>query len=214
MKILKRKKKKEFLSFKMMKNRFTIWMITTFFYATVTAQQADYIFKNVHIVSVENGTVLKNRTLAIKGGRIIEIAKKSKLASSITIDGQGMYLMPSLADAHVHLPNDELDMENFLLLNLANGVTKLRSMRGEWSDVERKKKYNTQSSYYPKLYISPPPLHRSYDLTEKELEDYVKASQKFDFMKILSIKNADLLRQFNTIATSSNVKFGGAFSRK
>ena len=41
------------------------------------AQEPDFIIKNVSIVSMKDNVVLKNKTIAIKDGKIIEIAEKT-----------------------------------------------------------------------------------------------------------------------------------------
>ena len=97
-------------------------------------QKYDLVFKNANIVSMENDKVLENQNIAISNGKIVAIenAKKSKLKAEKTIDLKGKYIMPSLADAHVHLPETEEELQRMFDLNLINGVTKLRSMRGDW----------------------------------------------------------------------------------
>ena len=113
-------------------------------------QKYDLVFKNVNIVSMENDKVLLNQNIAILNGKImvIENAKKSKLKAKKTIDLKGKYIMPSLADAHVHLPENEEELQRMFDLNLINGVTKLRSMRGDWKHKEWQNKYNTINSIY------------------------------------------------------------------
>lgn len=65
---------------------------------TSQAQEADIIFKNVSIVSMIENAILKNKTIAIKDGKIIEIADKIKTKAKETIDAKGAFLMPSLSD--------------------------------------------------------------------------------------------------------------------
>ena len=75
-------------------------------------QKHDLVFKIVNIVSMENDKVLENQNIAISNGKIVAIenAKKSKLKAEKTIDLKGKYIMPSLADAHVHLPETEEEL--------------------------------------------------------------------------------------------------------
>ena len=180
-------------------------------------QQYDVVFKNVNIVSMENDKVLYNQNIAIKNGKIavIENAKKSKLKGEKEYDLKGQFIMPSLADAHVHLPENEEEVERFFSLNVINGVTKLRSMRGDWKHIDWKNKYNTTESFYPRLYLSPPPISRSYDLTAEQIESFVKASKErgFDFIKILSIKNQDIFSQLSETCKKYNIPLGGHFPR-
>ena len=180
-------------------------------------QKYDVVFKNVNIVSMENETVLLNQNIAIKNGKIevIEKAKKSHLESEKVIDLKGKYIMPSLADAHVHLPETEEESQRMFDLNLINGVTKLRSMRGDWKHKEWQNKYNALNSIYPKLYLSAPPISRNMEATTAQLEEFVKAvkDNNFGFIKILSIKNQEMFTTLDSLCKKHEVSLGGHFPR-
>ncbi|BCY27572.1 amidohydrolase family protein [Flavobacterium okayamense] len=192
-------------------------LILTLTQLLFSQQKYDVVFKNVNIVSMENEQVLYNQNIAIIAGKIIVIenAKKSKLKGEKEYDLKGQFIMPSLADAHVHLPEKEEELQRFFELNLINGVTKLRSMRGDWKHKDWRNKYNTTESFYPKLYLSPPPISRSYDLTQEQIEGFVKATKDrgFDFIKILSIKNQEIFKQLDETCKKYNVSLGGHFPR-
>ena len=177
----------------------------------------DLVFKNVNIVSMENDKVLLNQNIAILNGKImvIENAKKSKLKAKKTIDLKGKYIMPSLADAHVHLPENEEELQRMFDLNLINGVTKLRSMRGDWKHKEWQNKFNTINSIYPKIYLSAPPISRNMEATPEQLEEFVKAVKEhnYGFIKILSIKNQEIFTQLDSLCKKYDVSLGGHFPR-
>lgn len=177
------------------------------------AQNADYIFKNVNIITMKDDKVIKKQAVVIKDGKIVEITGETNYKSKKTINAKGKYLIPTMADAHVHFPENDKEFEKVLKLNLINGVTKLRSMRGDWDDIERKIRYNDKESYYPKLYLSPPPIHRSYDFSFDELEKYVKIAKEynFDFIKILSIKDNETLKNLVELSEKFEMKIGGHF---
>lgn len=186
-------------------------------YASSQNQEFDIVFKNVNIVTMENDKVLFNQNIAIKDGKIITIenAKKSILKGIKIIDLKGKYIMPSLADAHVHLPEKEEELKRFFELNLINGVTKLRSMRGDLKHVAWKEKYNNKVSFFPKLYLSAPPISRNLDLTKDQLETFVKTSKEkgFGFIKILSIKNQDFFMQLDSLCKKYSMPLGGHFPK-
>lgn len=177
----------------------------------------DLVFKNVNIVSMENDKVLENQNIAISNGKIVAIenAKKSKLKAEKTIDLKGKYIMPSLADAHVHLPENEEELQRMFDLNLINGVTKLRSMRGDWKHKEWQNKFNTINSIYPKIYLSAPPISRNMEATPEQLEEFVKAVKEhnYGFIKILSVKNQEIFTQLDSLCKKYDVSLGGHFPR-
>lgn len=140
---------------------------------TAQSSKVDYIFTDVNVITMKDDKILRNQTVVIHDGKIINITTKSSYQSENTVDAKGTYLLPSMADAHIHFPDSKQELESVMKLNFINGITKLRSMRGEWQDVELKEQYNNEHQYYPKLYLTSPPFHRSYDLTEQEIDSYV-----------------------------------------
>ncbi len=178
--------------------------------------EVDYLFTNVSIVPMNTKTVLKNKSIAIKNGKIIEIVDAdAKQFNSVehTINANGKFILPALSDAHVHLPKDENELKKLLTLQLINGVTKIRSMRGNWNHIDWKEKYNTVSSIYPKMYLSSPPIHRKHQFTVSQLAEFVKnvKEKKFDFIKILSIKDEELFKKLDSICKVNGVVLGGHF---
>lgn len=173
----------------------------------------DYLFTNVNILTMNNDKVLENQFVYINEGIIIDIANKKSgtIKARQTIDLKGKFIMPSLSDAHVHLPKKESEMEKFLILNLINGVTSLRSMRGKWDHLAWRKKYNTTTSIYPKLYLSAPPFSKNHDQTREELIDFMEKAKAFDFIKILSVKDQVLFEALDSLCTIHNMDIGGHF---
>lgn len=182
---------------------------------TLTAQtpKVDYIFKDVNVITMKDDKVLRNHTVVIQNGKIIEITTKTSRDSDNIIDAKGSYLLPSMADAHVHFPEKNEELEQVMKLNLINGITKLRSMRGEWKDIASRKQYNNENQYYPKLYLTAPPFHRSYDLTEEQVDSYVKTAKEngIDQIKVLSIKNQRLFELLSETCEKYNIPLGGHF---
>ena len=85
-----------------------------------------YIIRDVSIVDVEAGIVTDNQFVYIVGDRIHRIAPVFVDAPSDRlklVDGSGLYLMPGLFDAHVHL---SASPDAFGPMLVANGVTCVR----------------------------------------------------------------------------------------
>lgn len=83
---------------------------------------------------------LADQTVLVSGGSIVGLGHRDVVPVPETfnaIDGTGKYLMPGLADMHVHLEYN--DDPRVLDLFLVNGVTTVRNMDGrpyilEWRD--------------------------------------------------------------------------------
>ena len=89
-----------------------------------------------------SNTLLKKQSVWIYNGIIKEISTFKKLQKNKKfkiINGTGKFLMPGLADMHVHLPEEE-KIEKLLLANIAAGVTRIRIMNSKVSQLELKEK--------------------------------------------------------------------------
>lgn len=95
--------------------------------ASTEGTMITYAITNTTIVDVEQGITVPTQTVLIAGEQIVEIGDYSKLqvpSWTVKVDGEGLYLMPGLIDAHVHY----FDKERFGRLLLANGVLLVRDM--------------------------------------------------------------------------------------
>ena len=89
---------------------------------------ADVAFVHVTVVPMDTPRVLTDQTVLVKGTRILAVSPTGSTAVASrarVIDGTGKFLMPGLADMHVHAW-----MELDLALFVANGVTTVRNMWG------------------------------------------------------------------------------------
>ncbi len=93
-----------------------------------------YTIVHVAVVDVKQGVALPDQTVVIAGERILRVAPDGAEGLPTTthsVDGSGLYLMPGLADAHVHF----FDPQVFGRLMLANGVLLVRDMGQVTADV-------------------------------------------------------------------------------
>jgi hypothetical protein len=89
-------------------------------------------FQNVTLIPMTGEKIVRDQTVLVKGKRISEIGSSNEVVSpknSKLIDGSGAYLMPGLADMHMHTRDDWLSNAwpvSPFDLYLANGVTTIR----------------------------------------------------------------------------------------
>jgi imidazolonepropionase-like amidohydrolase len=77
--------------------------------------------------------VLERHTVVVRDGRIAEVGPAESVevpADAERLEAEGWYLMPGLADMHLHLSGGSPHWANDLFLFLANGVTTVREMWG------------------------------------------------------------------------------------
>jgi imidazolonepropionase-like amidohydrolase len=102
---------------------------------------ADTAFVNVNVVPMDSENILRDHVVVTRGDRIVAVGADTSFAvpdGAAVIDGQGGYLIPGLADMHVHLEMRDDDPRS-LLLYLAEGSTTVRSLTGrdlnlQWRD--------------------------------------------------------------------------------
>ena len=85
-------------------------------------------FVDVTVLPMTGEERLEHRTVVARGDRIESISPSAQAAippDAKLVDGAGRFLMPGLADLHVHLRS----AEEFILY-LANGVTTVRNLNG------------------------------------------------------------------------------------
>ncbi len=87
-------------------------------------------FVNVTVIPMTSAQALPGQTVLVRGGRIFQVGDSGSMRlpeGAAVIDGTGKYLMPGLADMHVHSGTREWETPDFNLF-LANGVTTVRDL--------------------------------------------------------------------------------------
>ncbi|HKS10642.1 MAG TPA: amidohydrolase family protein [Pyrinomonadaceae bacterium] len=158
---------------------------------TSTAPQT-IAFVNVNVVPFDRERILEGQTVIVRDGRIAEIgpANKTKApAGAREIDGRGKYLMPGLADMHVHLfpgtGKDDLAQQQ-LQLFLANGVTTVRNMIGKPEHIALRDRVAKREVLGPTIYTAGPPLLGN-NVSTPEIAERVVTEQKnagYDLLKV------------------------------
>jgi len=174
------------------------------------------IIDNINIVSVTDNKLLTNRQLIIEKGLIKAIRPAGFEQHEFydpnniqRINAKGAYVIPGLFDMHVHLHD-----RKYLMLNLAYGVTSVRSLRGQPMQLRWKQELNDNEWLGSNLYLSSPVLAKadSHALDKRTLsvEDGKKqvrnAKQKgYDLIKVYGYLEADIFEAIVTEAKKVNM---------
>lgn len=154
-----------------------------------------FAFVDVNVVPMDGERILRRQTVIVRGGRIARVGAVGSVrvpAAAVRIEGRGRYLMPGLADMHVHL--EYFDRETQLLLFLANGVTAVRSMDGRPNILSWRKRIADGTLTGPTIYTAgailegKPPLRDDNRVVETpaEAEAAVEEQKRagYDFVKV------------------------------
>ena len=121
------------------------------------AQPPPLAFHHVAVVNVRSGSIDSNRTVLIRGSRIVAVGSSSEVRipeSAVVFDATGKYLIPGLWDMHVHITDAT---ELALPVLLANGVTGVRDCGGDFSLLKRmEQERSSRVRVAPRLVISGP----------------------------------------------------------
>src|SRR5262245_58743633 len=111
------------------------------------------------VIPMDSERVLPNRTVLVRDGRIIAVAIPDSMTippGALVIDGQGRYLLPGLADMHVHINPGIGARPDFgdAPLFLANGVTTVLNLSGDSTMLAIRARIRDRSLIAPTLYTS------------------------------------------------------------
>lgn len=112
------------------------------------------VFLHVDVIPMDQERILPDQAVIVEDGRITAVRPSAQAElpeGASTIDGRGKYLMPGLADMHVHP-----DRPDQLLLFIANGVTTIRNMHGGPRYLEWKQKIADGELLAPLVYTTGP----------------------------------------------------------
>ncbi len=137
-------------------------------------------FVNASVVPMDSETVLPRQTVVVRQGLIAAVGPSTSIPVPVdanVIDAKGRYLLPGLADMHVHL--DGRDKFKDAPLFLAYGITTVLNLRGRPEMLEWKKEIAEGRLLAPNLYTSGEFVNEPRVRTPEEVEREVRR-QKAD----------------------------------
>lgn len=155
-----------------------------------------YLIRNIHILPMNQDTLLKNKSVWIKEGMIHQIADVISEDLPV-IDGSGKYLSPGLVDMHAHV----MDKQE-LGLYLANGVTSIRNLMGMPFHLALRDKINTGELLGPIIYTSSSPL-TSKDDNDLEKIQIQSPDHGREVVKRLKAEGYDFIKTYNRLDSAT-----------
>ncbi|RDC60609.1 Enamidase [Alteripontixanthobacter maritimus] len=110
-------------------------------------------FDNVSIITMNDRDIIDSGHVITSGGRITAVAE-GQLPDDFAgrrIDGAGAFLMPGLADMHVHYYADDMGP-----LYLANSTTFVRNLTGSVATIRRDEAARNGALLAPRVFTSAP----------------------------------------------------------
>lgn len=164
--------------------------------------------------------ILRDQTVVIENGRIAAIGPARSLRvphAAVRISGRGRYLMPGLADMHVHL--EYFDDPAYLQLFLLNGITFVRSMDGRPIMLDWRRRVQAGTLAGPEIHTAGPildgnPPARSDNLALAAPEDARRTVEQqadagYDFIKLYTNLAPEVFRAAIQSAKARNMRVAG-----
>lgn len=128
-----------------------------------SARPGPVAFVDVNVVPMDADRVLPQSTVITNAGRIVAVGPLRTVRipqGAQRIDGRGRFLMPGLADMHVHLnirgAAGLLKNQDYAVLFLANGVTAVRNMWGNADVLAFRRSIDSGAVVGPLIYTTGP----------------------------------------------------------
>ena len=137
----------------------------------------ELVITNVNVIDTVEGVVIPNRTVVIRGDRIIAVAKVGLVDSNRKIqivNATGKYLIPGLWDMHVHNGDmaDQWDDSILYPLYIANGVTGVRDLSRDQEGLKRRQERIDHGDLIGPHLVSGPSLIKSASNHFRNISDY------------------------------------------
>jgi imidazolonepropionase-like amidohydrolase len=156
---------------------------------------------NANVVPMDTERVVENQTILIDSGRIVAIGPAGEVSAggaSEVVDAQGGWVVPGLADMHVHVWSQQ-----DLVPHVANGVTLVRNMWGQQLLLDLRRRVAAGEILGPTIITAgpivdgePPIWDGSAVAATQEDGRRIVAEQKaagYDFIKVYNRVPADAL---------------------
>ena len=191
------------------------WTIATSHIAAGQQPPRPTAIVNVTVLPMDTDRVLARQTVLIENGRITRLGSIEQVTvppGALVIDGTGKYLMPGLADLHVHLAYNPPDHHPHLLkLFLVNGVTTVLNLRGTPQMLELKANAAAGRILGPHVYSVGPYINEPFFTTPDEVEGAVVEQRRagYDFVKLHGDLSRDAYARLNAVARREGIRVIG-----
>jgi hypothetical protein len=118
-----------------------------------------HVIRGATVLTGTMGEPIDNGAIVVEGSEIRSVGATDTVLvpdDALVIDAAGKYIIPGLADMHVHL--EYFDDPGYLLLFLANGVTTVRNMDGRPYILDWKRRIEASDLLGPTIYTAGPLL--------------------------------------------------------
>jgi len=187
--------------------------------ADIPADADVVAFVDVSVVPMDRDIVLEHQTVVVTEGVItaVQSADFEPPEGAMLIDGEGRFLIPGLTEMHGHLPNPDMPeevTENVLFLYVANGVTTVRGMQGNTSQLALRERIDAKEVVGPRLILGSPSMTGDRVERPEQGDSLVRQYHRdgFDLLKVHEGLSAETYDAIAAAANEVDIPFAGHVS--
>jgi len=183
-----------------------------------SAETQFYAFIGVTVVPMDTRRILTDQVVLVRHGRVLKVGPVRSVPvppEAKPIEAHGLFLMPGLADMHVHL----MEPEAYFPLFLANGVTTVRNMAGGPEIIALRERVNQGTLVGPTIYTAgplldgEPPVWPGSDVITTQDEAHLTVKKQraagYDFLKVYDNLHSDAYEAIIAAAARMHMPVAG-----
>lgn len=187
-----------------------------------SCQEGITAFVGVNVLPMDRERILENHTVVVQNGLIQEVVPSYRVTipeGARVIPGEGMYLLPGLADMNVLLPtapSTTEELQDFLFLYLANNATTIRGVEGRANHLQLKRDVSSGILLGPSIWVGAPPMGGG-NAVEPDAAVSLMLSHRsagYDYQPIRGDMSPEVWDELVAAAHAEGYTFGGTIPRQ
>ncbi len=181
---------------------------------TVAQGQSTVALVNANVLPMDRDTLLAGQTVLIRDGIIQQVGPSSRVsipAGATLIEAGGKYLMPGLADMHVHMVGPRQLQEELLKMYVVTGVTTILNMRGTPDHLQMRADIRAGRTFGPNMYTVGRFVNAPFFVTPDSVEQEVVAQKRagYDFIKMHGELSREAYARLNAVGRREGIRIIG-----
>lgn len=173
-----------------------------------------FVVVNVNVLPMDRDAVLVGQTVLIRDGIIQQVGSSSQVrvpAGAMRIEAGGKYLMPGLADMHVHMAGPRAIQLELLKMYAVNGVTTILNMRGTPDHLVLRSDIRSGRVFGPDMYTVGRFVNAPFFNTPDSVEQEVIAQKRagYDFIKMHGELSREAYARLNAVGRREGIRIIG-----
>jgi hypothetical protein len=169
---------------------------------------------NANVLPMDRDTLLAGQTVLIRDGIIQQVGPSGRVripAGTTRVDAGGQYLMPGLADMHVHMVGPRELQEELLKMYVVAGVTTILNMRGTPDHLVLRADIRAGRVFGPNMYTVGRYVNAPFFVTPDSVEQEVVAQKGagYDFIKMHGELPREAYARLNAVGKREGIRIIG-----